>query len=81
MITLSMFYGCLVLPEFFNFLKFLGQKEQIILECVLRQNNKTFLTSWTQKMSHAGHGWEGGRLPREMGMAEQQPGFLLQPFR
>ena len=43
MITMSMFYGCLGPPEFFNFLKFLGQKEQIILECVLCQNNKTFL--------------------------------------
>ena len=33
MITLTMFYGCLGLPEFFNFLKFLGQKEPIIPKC------------------------------------------------
>ena len=34
MITLSRFYKWLGLPEFFNILKFLGQKEKIILQCV-----------------------------------------------
>ena len=33
MVTLSRFYRCLGLLEFFTILKFLGQKELIILQC------------------------------------------------
>ena len=33
MITISRFYRWVGLPQFFNILKFLGQKKQIILQC------------------------------------------------
>ena len=42
MITLSRFYRWLGLPEIFNILKFLGQKEQTILQCAQQAENYNF---------------------------------------
>ena len=66
MITLSRFYKWLVLPEFFKILKFLGQKEQIILQCVrvcsqphLWAVPKMWMGDRCRAREHSEGSWEG----------------------